>query len=380
LENEVDKLPYRWTFRFPIVALPWALAATFVLLIGLFRNINLLVLLGYLMAALFFLNALAAAKRLRALRGQRRIAQPVYAGLPCAVSIQIRPARGVLLGLRIEDAGPSHKLSWFLERLAREGQSLRGQIVLPRRGRYCWGALLASSGYPFGLVYRSKELAPAEEVVVLPRLGRMHRGLFRRLVFGAASEPNQRRRRPRRHAAAQEQFHGLRPFRTGDNPRAVHWRTSARRGEWMVREFEDLPGENILMVLDPSVRAPNTDDFEAAVSLAATIIADWCGDGGRLTVVVGLGKPVVLDGQSASPRRRLLLEQLALVEPLPSAAALNLLPEHLTVPPSTVVVVAAGVSPFARSLRGVLHCPVAALDSTRLGDLDFYEPPPDMAR
>ena len=65
------------------------------------------------------------------------------------------------------------------------GQSFRGPVTLPRRGRYVWGPLTATSGYPFGLVHRRKRLAPAEEVIVLPRLGRLHRGLFRRLLWGA---------------------------------------------------------------------------------------------------------------------------------------------------------------------------------------------------
>ena len=157
--------------------------------------------------------------------------------------------------MRVEDGGPAHRLSWFVGRLEHDAPSLRGRVVLPRRGRYAWGPVLASSGYPFGLAYRRKELAPAEEVIVLPRQGRMHRGLFRRLLWSATSDPDRRRRQPRRHPAAQDQFHGLRPFRAGDNPRAVHWRTSARRGEWMVQEFEDLPGDNLLLVFDPALPA-----------------------------------------------------------------------------------------------------------------------------
>ena len=46
-----------WTFRIPVIALPWVFAAAFLLLIGWFRSINLLVLLGYLLAAVPLLNA-----------------------------------------------------------------------------------------------------------------------------------------------------------------------------------------------------------------------------------------------------------------------------------------------------------------------------------
>ncbi len=367
----------KWTIRIPIVAFSWALALTFVLLIGWFRNINLLVLLGYLMAAVLFLNAWAATRLLRTLRAQRRITQPIYAGLPFAVAVQITPTRGVRVGVRIDDAGPGHRLSWFIDRLEREGRALRGQVILVQRGSYRWGPVYASSGYPFGLVYRRKELAPAEEVIVLPRMGRLHHNLFRRFLSSASAAADCTWRQPRRSPSAQEHFHGLRPFRTGDNPRAVHWRTSARRGEWMVREFEDRPSENLLLVFDPAVSAESKDKFEAAVSLAATIAAEWRDDrGGRLVVMVGGENPAVLDAPSGPAHTRRVLEQLAVVAPSASSAAPGVFLEKLKkMPSAAVIAVAAGQSPLADLLRLKLRRPVVVLEATALKDNNFYESP-----
>ena len=366
------------TLRLSIIAIPWILAALFVLLIGWLRNINLLMLLGYLLAAIPVLNLLAATRALRGLSVRRRIAQPVYAGLPFAVSVHIAPTKGVRLGLRVEDGGPGSKLSWFIGRLEREGRSFRGQAVLPKRGRYRWGPLLASSAYPFGIVYRCKELTATEEIIVLPQLGRLHRGAFRRLLWSAASDRDRRLRAPRRHAAAQEQVHGLRPYRAGDNPRAVHWRTSARRGEWMVREFEDVPGENLLLIFDPTAEAVvDQGAFEAAVCLAATIAAEWRGDrGGRLIAVVAGESPIVLDALSGAVHVRRILEQLAVVRPSLSDAVSPVLLERLTAAPSAaIVVVAAKRGGFAENLRQTLRRPFTCLNAADLGALDFYEPP-----
>ena len=364
--------------RLSVLLLPWSLAAVFVLLIGWFRNINLLVLLGYLLAVVPMLNLLAASRALRGLRARRRIAQPIYAGVPCTVAVQAAPPRGrSRLGVRIEDAGPDHRLSWFVGRLGREGESFRGQVVLPRRGRYAWGPVTASSGYPFGLAFRHRTLAPAEEVIVLPRLGRLHRGRFRRLLWSNAADAD-RRRQPRRHPAAQEQFHGLRPFRPGDNPRAVHWRTSARRGEWMVREFEDLPGQNLLLIFDPTLEGgASLDDFEAVVSLAATIAMEWRGDrGGRLTAMAAGPDAAVLDGSCGPVHSRRVLERLAVVEPTLSAPPDAALLERLAAAAyAGVVVVSAGRSRLAGTLRKTLQRPITCLDAAALRGLDFYEPP-----
>ncbi len=356
----------------------WMLATVFVLGVGLFRNINLLVLLGCFLVVIPLLSLRAASRMVRGLHARRRIVQPVYAGASCTVTVQVAPADSpARLGVRIEDAGPSHQLQWFADRLAREGQTFRGRVELPKRGRYAWGPVTAVSGYPFGLVHRRRIVAPAEEVIVLPRLGRLHRGRLRTLLWSRAAEAERRRLRPRRHAAAQDQFHGLRPFRAGDNPRAVHWRTSARRGEWMVREFEDFPGEDLLLVFDPTVDEPKVaaDAFEAAVSLAATIVSEWRGDrGGRLIAVAAGPGAEVLDGPCGPRHAVRVLERLAVVEPRPAAAA-DWLPQLTAFPNAAAVVVAAGRTTLAGPLRQALQRPVLALAATALRDFDFYEPP-----
>src|SRR6202042_142813 len=104
---------------------------------------------------------------------------------------------------------------------------------------YVLEPLRAWSAYPFGLVQRTAIIgAEDEELIVLPRLGQVHRGKLRRFLTHTApldgGFSNQQRAQP----LTLNEFHSLRPFRRGDSPRWIHWRTSARRGELMVREFE----------------------------------------------------------------------------------------------------------------------------------------------
>src|SRR5436305_651981 len=115
----------------------------------------------------------------------------------------------------------SRKRGW---RLAREG----GYWLLPM-------ALLIGVGIGknINLVLLGAELGPAADVVVLPALGDLHRGRLRHQLR-CTGQGKRSRQQPRHHRAAQAEFHGLRPFTTGDSPRTIHWRTSARRGELMV--------------------------------------------------------------------------------------------------------------------------------------------------
>ncbi len=63
----------------------------------------------------------------------------------------------------------------------------------------------------------------------------------------------------------------MRPYRTGDPTRLIHWRTSARYGELRVRELEVITsGQEIVICLD-SGGAWQSDNFEQAVTAAASL-------------------------------------------------------------------------------------------------------------
>jgi uncharacterized protein (DUF58 family) len=290
--------------------------------------------------------------------------------------------RWALTGLRLENSGPAHSLAWFAHRVAGHGEAeFRSSVVLPRRGRYPGGTLAVSSGYPFGLFLRRLELAPPAGVVVLPRLGWVHPGRLRQFLRRASPETEAvRRRRPQRHPTAQAEFHGLRPWRPGDSPRFIHWRTTARCGELMVREYEDEPSDNLLLVLDPTLppgQGADSPALEAAVSLAATICWEWCRrKGDRLIVAVADGGEV-LDGVAGPSHGRQILERCALAEGAPGADPRGLA-RRLSVyahVPASAVVVAAGASGLVGPLGSALNRPVVALDPSDSALSEFYQPP-----
>jgi len=267
--------------------------------------------------------------------------------------------------------------------------SWRRQVVLPRRGRYIWGALQARSGYPFGLVERRRPLTAEGTALVLPRLGWLHRGRFLRHLryLSMQQRDDHFRQKPRPHLAAQAEFHGVRSYRSSDSPRLIHWRTSARRGELMVREFEDEPNDNLLVVVDPTLPAesdycgvPLREQFEEMISLIATICWEWCRrHGDRLVLAAATAKPVVLDGLTGTLHARRILECLAELEcgtgPV-DAAAIGHLQAH-RIGSALIVVAALGRSSLADPLLRTMGRRVHCLDATRTDRFDFYSPPPN---
>lgn len=377
------------------------------LVIGVFRRINLLILLCDMMLVMVLLNLLAAGRSLRGLQIRRRIDEWRFARTPFIVEMQVNNLyRRARMGLRI-DSGEWRVASGerlaslaarhsplatcetrFVDWLpARGSASWRGQVTLPYRGRYSWGAMQASSGYPFGLVELRRYLTAEETVLVLPRLGWLHRGRFLRHLRDLSLQPRDAaiRHKPRPHPAAQAEFHGLRSYRSSDSPRLIHWRTSARRGELMVREFEDEPSDNLLLVIDPTLPAesdycgvPLREQFEEMVSLTASICWEWCRrHGDRLVLAAATAEPIVLDGLTGPAHGRRILECLADLEcgtgPTPATVLAPLQARRVT--SALIVVVALGRSALAETLRRALGRRVHCLDATRTDRFDFYAPP-----
>jgi len=81
-------------------------------------------------------------------------------------------------------------------------------------------------------------------------------------------------------------FHALREYQQGDDTRYVHWRTSARTGQLMVRQFEETRRSQLTVMHSADRNAYASDEeFELAVSITASIGVQVLRDGTRLSVV-----------------------------------------------------------------------------------------------
>lgn len=81
-------------------------------------------------------------------------------------------------------------------------------------------------------------------------------------------------------------FHALRPYVPGDDRRYVHWRTSARIGQLMVRQFEETRRSQVTMIhASSSELYASEEEFELALSVTASIAAQIIRDGVQMNVV-----------------------------------------------------------------------------------------------
>jgi len=199
---------------------------------------------------------------------------------------------------------------------ARDSTDASYRLRLMRRGRYVFGPVRVRSRFPIGLVERSLTFDLPGELIVAPRLGRLTDRWHRE---SAAADELVQRRQPRRGAFPDE-FEKLRSFRYGDNPRMIHWRTSARQNTLMVREYHEVRDRDLLVLLD--LAAEPGDEaaalrVETAVSFVATVCVDQLRRSRHSEIGVGAAcrETATWSGVAHPSNAEPLLRTLALVEP-----------------------------------------------------------------
>jgi len=143
---------------------------------------------------------------------------------------------------------------------------VRASLVPRRRGVLSFAGVDLVRPDAFGLAYGRKKVPLPDRLVVLPKRYRLPQVLL----------PAQRLLQPGGHALASsvgdsEEFLALREYRPGDSLRRVHWKSFARTGEPVVKEYETEFFERHALVLDTAAPAEN-EAFEEAVSIAASFI------------------------------------------------------------------------------------------------------------
>ena len=285
----------------------WLAVALVLAFVGWYKTINLMLLGGYTLIALAVVNGLVARAMARRVGGELSEVPPALPGEPVALKARVwndsrRPAV-----VRVECPAGGEVTAWMLAPLAPGARhDFDFQATFPNRGRYKVGPLTADAAYPAGLVHVTRELAPAVVARVLPRAGRVDPAVLRRWLIRGGAGDAQSRRPSRRATPGSGDVRGLRPYRPGDNPRDVHWRSTARRGQLLVREYDHAEPLDLLLVIDPHLPLEPSDrdraNLEWCLSLAAALGWAWAAaDPPADLILVVPGTPGAFHAGHATP-------------------------------------------------------------------------------
>jgi uncharacterized protein (DUF58 family) len=324
----------RHRFHLPIEGQVY-LVIMFVLFIGsILGRSNPLMLVFSLMAGPFIVNGWLTFTLLKKLSVRRAVPDRVMAGDPVAIDVTLGNGKRLMSSWLMtvvdrvansqEELQPSVLFARIPPRGARSGHYT---LRLMQRGVYAFGPIQVRTRFPLGLVERGLNIDVYDQIVVYPRIGRLVADWQDRLL---EAEQLHSSARPR-GGLFNDEFHKLRDYRAGDDLRAIHWKTSARRDELMVREFQISRDQLIAVLLDAWLpELPSELDAaraELAIGLAATMCADQSRHGREAVPLFAANGPqgFTWGGATGSHRLESLLDGLARLTPTHGADVAGLL-------------------------------------------------------
>jgi uncharacterized protein (DUF58 family) len=303
---------------------------------------NLLFLLFGLLLAGIVLSGVLSESTLRAMAVERVPPTEATAGQPVLVGIRIRnhKRKTASYAVVVRDVTAQGTAGQGFS-LVIEGGHTREVTYRwepQRRGRVSFQRIQLATRYPFGLFEKWRELDAPFEAVVFPR---------------EVTAPTLRPRRaaplgerPSGHTGPGTEFFAMRDLRLGDDARAIHWLTSARRGRPVVVERERERRQRICVVIDnrrealPDGSATNAaETLDRIVELAAALVRR-AGHEGCEVALAASGEVVPAGAGPAHERRILRVLALltvsdSMLPPVPVAGA-----EILDVGPSVAMALA----------------------------------------
>jgi uncharacterized protein (DUF58 family) len=183
------------------------------------------------------------------------------------------------------------------------------QILCRPRGVYQVGPARITVGDPLKLAERTVATGETDRLVVYPEIEELED-----FPIVRGRDPSVHAARPEFSHRGGEDFFTLREYRTGDDLRRVHWPSSAKRDELMIRQLETPWQSRALVVLDPrKERYAGSAAFEKAVRGAASVVHHLFRSGFDTDLWTG-GVPVSSRDPEPFPRAMELLAAAALLE------------------------------------------------------------------
>jgi uncharacterized protein (DUF58 family) len=268
-----------------------------------------------LIIALPVLAALVVARTRYRLSCARRLdPSRVEVGSDSTVTLRLENVTRLPTGLLlIEDTVPyavGTRPRFVLDRVESQGvREIDYKVRSDLRGRFSIGPLSVRIADPFGLVELTRAFTATDTLMVIPEVVPLpHVRLSGEWTGGGDS-------RTTTVAAAGDDDIGPREYRQGDDLRRVHWRSTARYGELMVRREEQQWQSRGALLLDTRRHAHRGEgprsSFEVGVSAAASIGVHLAREGLGLRLVTDQGAYQLNEGGFGNS----LLDALAVVRP-----------------------------------------------------------------
>jgi uncharacterized protein (DUF58 family) len=247
----------------------------------------------------------------------------------------------------------------------RQRRSYSARTLLYRRGAFTLGPTRLSSGDPFGLFTFRRLISAKDTLVVLPMVVPIKDFPPPPGVLPGGKAVRQRSMDVTPHAA------GVREYVPGDPMKRIHWPTTAHRGRFMVKEFEQDPQADIWLFLDalagiqvssnlppedfheiglwlkrPKITLP-ADTFEYAISTAASLADHFLAHRRSVGLACAAGKLSIVPADRGERQVNKIMETLAFLQPTGTMPLLSLVTMQAKLLPigAGIIIITSSVRP-----------------------------------
>ncbi|MBK5092903.1 MAG: DUF58 domain-containing protein [Actinobacteria bacterium] len=143
-------------------------------------------------------------------------------------------------------------------------------MTAPRRGIYDAADLSVSCGGIFGVTEVKRAVKVPSSITVLPRVYRLEEFPFNPQ---ASTSPVESREWSRKGIG--ENYYGIREYTHGDPLRHIHWKSTARHGDLIVKEYQEefRPSAGLVVLLcEPAYGSVDVNSLEDGLRAAASIV------------------------------------------------------------------------------------------------------------
>jgi uncharacterized protein (DUF58 family) len=208
------------------------------------------------------------------------------------------------------------------------------ELPTDRRGRLDIGPLVLNRSDPLRLVRTNRTIGSTTSVLIYPRRHPVRAAALafpRHHYDGPTTDPPLR---------GSNDLVAVREYVRGDEVRLLHWRSTAKTGVLMVREYTDPALAGFTVVLDTRAGAMTAEAFEHAVEVATSLLYAGAQAGQRCRLITSTGANVATDNGLLGAQA--ILDELCLVTQDADARGPVVPPELATRRPAGSLVVATG--------------------------------------
>ncbi len=228
---------------------------------------NLLYLLLGSMIGFIVVSSWLSEQAIRDVRIERHRAHPVTVGQELRLGYTVLNRKRFLPSLAVEIVEEGLPGRAFIAHVGAGGTvEARSANSFVRRGIYPLDTVTLSTSFPFGMFRKERDIELPGEVMVWPRTDRRVRP-----PVGGSGRLRRSGTTRRGARGTRGEYRSLRGYRAGDDPKDIHWKSSARLREPVIREYERDGAETRWICLDTT--GPPDEAAEVAIEVAASLAA-----------------------------------------------------------------------------------------------------------